>query len=57
MTTITLQGHDWNGWYTETMDNMEDVHAYLRHGFKGEITAYVNRKEFILPVGIGRRVA
>lgn len=57
MTTITIQGHDRNGWDTETVDNMEDVHAYLRHAHKGTITAYINGKQFVVPAGIGKRVA
>ena len=54
---ITLQAHDRHGWDTETMDNMDDVHAFLRHAHKGPITAYIGGKMFTVPVGIGKRVA
>lgn len=55
MATITIQGHDRNGWDTETIDNMEDVHAYLRHPHIGNITVYVGKREYVLPRGIGKR--
>ena len=57
MTAITLQGHDRHGWDTETMESMEDVHAYLEHAHTGTITAYIDGREYTLPAGIGRRCA
>lgn len=57
MTTITLQGHDRHGWDTETVESMEDVHAYLEHAHAGPITAYIHGREYTLPAGIGRRYA
>lgn len=55
MTSINLQGHDRHGWDTETVDNMEDVHAYLMQAHAGPITVYIGDKVYTLPVGIGRR--
>lgn len=55
MMNITLQGHDRNGWDTETVTSMEDIHAYLRHPHTGPITVYVEGVAHILPAGIGRR--
>ena len=55
MTAITLQGHDRHGWDTETMESMDDIHAYLMHAHTGPITAYIHGREYTLPAGIGRR--
>lgn len=58
MKTIVLQGHDWNGFDTETCHNMEDVKAYLRHPHCGNIHAYIDgcwEKHFLVPVGLGVR--
>lgn len=55
MTSITLQGHDWHGWHTEIVDNMEDVHAYLLHPHTGPIRVYIGDNVYTLPVGIGKR--
>lgn len=55
MVAITIQGHDRHGWDTETIDNMEDLHAYLMHPHKGTMTAYVDGREFTVPAGIGKR--
>lgn len=57
MTAITLQGHDSHGWDTETMESMDDIHAYLEHAHTGSITAYIHGREYTLPAGIGRRCA
>lgn len=57
MTTITIQGHDRNGWDTETVESMEDIHAYLQHAHKGSITAHIDGREYTVPAGIGRRCA
>lgn len=57
MTTITLQGHDRHGWDTETVESMDDIHAYLEHAHTGPITAYICGREYTLPAGIGRRYA
>lgn len=55
MTTITIQGHDRHGWDTETMESMDDIHAYLMHAHTGPITAYIGDRVYTLPAGIGRR--
>ena len=55
MTAITLQGHDRHGWDTETVESMDDIHAYLEHAHTGTITAYIDGREYTLPTGIGRR--
>lgn len=55
MVSITLQGHDRHGWDTETVSTMEQVRAYLNHAHRGQISVYVDGKEFVLPAGIGRR--
>ena len=55
MTAITLQGHDRHGWDTETVESMDDIHAYLEHAHTGPITAYIGDRMYNLPTGIGRR--
>ena len=57
MTAITLQGHDRHGWDTETVESMDDIHAYLEHAHTGPITAYIGDRAYTLPMGIGRRCA
>ena len=57
MTTITLQGHDRHGWDTETVESMDDIHAYLEHAHTGPITVYIGDRMYTLPMGIGRRCA
>lgn len=57
MAKMTMQGHDRNGWDTETMESMEDVHAFLMHPHTGKITVYIDGRESVLPAGIGKRVA
>ena len=57
MTAITLQGHDRHGWDTETVESMENIHAYLEHAHTGSITAYIGDRTYTLPMGIGRRCA
>lgn len=53
--SITLQGRDRNGWDTEIVETMEDIHAYLLHPHKGKITVYIDGEAKTLPVGIGAR--
>ena len=57
MTAITLQGHDRHGWDTETVESMDDIHAYLEHAHTGPITVYIDGREYTLPMGIDRRCA
>lgn len=55
MTKIVIQGHDRHGWDTETVSNMDEIHAYLNHAHTGQISVYVDDVEHILPQGIGKR--
>lgn len=57
MVAITIQGHDRHGWDTETVESMDDIHAYLEHAHAGPITSYICGREYTLPMGIGRRCA
>lgn len=53
---VTLQGHGRTGWDTETVETMEDIHAYLRTPHRGNIHVYIDCQERILPAGLGKRV-
>lgn len=55
MKTVIMQGHYRHGWDTETVESMEDIHAYLRSAHTGPISVYINGIEFEVPKGIGNR--